>query len=357
MTKAKESQNKEIDVLKKKCEATVNEVRAEFQKRMDKEGLEKNEIEKAKSQLEKKNHKLIGLLREKDQNIEDLKESIKKQDSQTEDALNDIKLKVEENSKKIYAEMDEAMSKCEQDLARSKQAREKQIKDSQKQLDKLKCQHEKEIHKLRNEFCEIEKCLKSEFDEEKKRLLNHNSEVLTELKEKNLESNFKYQAKIESLSLTINQQDQKIGELQRQLTDANALRKTQIIELGILREDEKIKLVREKDLELQALKKEIDMSKKNRLDEIILLKEAHKEEVKNILVSSNQEKRTMCEQIEVLEETVRNMKMEHQKLTQINEQTVKDALTRMENEKTYVKRPYQNRIMVKDLKKLKKSSE
>jgi len=346
LAKMKENHSQEVEGLRKRMEASMSEVRAEGERRADREVQERTEAEKGRAQLEKKNQRLVGLLREREQNIEELKESIRKQDVQTEDALNDIKLQVEQNSKKIYAEMNEAMSKCEQELARSKQARDKQAKESQRQMDKVRGQHERELHRLRQEFGEAERGLKAELDEEKKSLMRQNCEQITELKEKHLESNFKYQAKIETLSSTICQQEQKIGELQRQLTDANALRKTQIIELGILREDEKVKLIREKDVELQALKKEIDVSKKSRRDEIARLREAQKEEIKSVLCGANEEKKAVYEQIEVLEETVRNVKADNQRLVQMNEQAIKEAFGRLETERNCIKKPYQNRILV-----------
>jgi len=339
LAKAKESHSQEVEGLRKRMEA-------ENEKRAEREAQERAEAEKGRTQLEKKNQRLVGLVREREQSIEELKESIRKQDVQTEDALNEIKRQVEENSKKIYAEMNEAMGKCEQELARSKQARDRQAKESQRQMDKVRGQHEREVHRLRQEFAEAERALKAELDEEKKSLMRQNCEQITELKEKHLESNFKYQAKIETLSSTICQQEQKIGELQRQVTDANALRKTQIIELGILREDEKVKLIREKDVELQALKKEMDVCKKSRRDEIARLREAQKEEIKRVVCGASEEKKAVYEQIEVLEEAVRSVKADNQRLVQMNEQAIKEAFGRMESERNCIKKPYQNRIMV-----------
>ena len=69
-----------------------------------------DEIEKNKALLEKNNQKMVNLLREKDYHIENLKENIKKQEIQAENALNEIRDQVEQNSKRIYDEMEEQVN-------------------------------------------------------------------------------------------------------------------------------------------------------------------------------------------------------------------------------------------------------
>ena len=151
---------------------------------------------------------------------------------------------------------------------------------------------------------------------------------------------------IKNVLKTICQQDLKLAELQRELSDANSLRKTQIIELGILREDEKIKLIREKELELENLKLDMELSKKNLLEEIARLKEAHKEEIKTLLFNTNQEKKNLNELAAALEENNKNLKAENLRIFHMNDKSFKEVLNRIEDEKNHVKKPYQSRIMV-----------
>lgn len=176
--------------------------------------------------------------------------------------------------------------------------------------------------------------------------MRHNNESLAAIHDKNIEHNFKYQNRIESLTNTICQQDLQIAELQREVADANSLRKNQIIELGILREDEKIKLIKEKDLEIEQLKMEAEVNKKSIREEMNKLKEAQKEEIKTILFNCNHEKKNLADHISTLEDNVKSLKYENQRILQINDQNIKEAFNRLESEKCIIKRPLQSRIKV-----------
>lgn len=137
-----------------------------------------------------------------------------------------------------------------------------------------------------------------------------------------------------------------MSELQREIAESNSLRKNQIIELGILREDEKLKLIREKELQVEVMKSEMETFKKTIKEDNARVKEDQKEEIKNLLFTSNQEKKNLSELIAALEENNKNLKLENQRILQINEQNLKEAFSRLESEKNTAKKLYQSRIHV-----------
>ena len=63
LAKIKEAQSMEIATLESKMDANINEVKFEFQKKIEKEIQVNEEMEKNKILLEKKHQKLVNLLR------------------------------------------------------------------------------------------------------------------------------------------------------------------------------------------------------------------------------------------------------------------------------------------------------
>ena len=130
----------------------------------------------------------------------------------------------------------------------------------------------------------------------------------------------------------------------------NSLRKNQILELAVLREDEKLKLLREKELELENFKITYEHKEKTVLDQINKVKEIQREEfnneIKMIMNNSSEKCHKLHQMISSLEENVFDLKEENKRIRQNNEQQMQELLTRYDDEKSSLKKQHQIQIMV-----------
>jgi len=145
---------------------------------------------------------------------------------------------------------------------------------------------------------------------------------------------------------TISQLDCKSIELQRELFEANSLRKNQIMELALLREDEKMKLIREKEVEIETIKLDCDAREKNSNEKLSQLKECHINEIKALTNKHNEQIQKLNQQNLCFEEKIKFLKEENKKIYQNNEAQVGEIAQKLEEEKNILKKHYQIHIMV-----------
>lgn len=126
--------------------------------------------------------------------------------------------------------------------------------------------------------------------------------------------------------------------------DANCLRKHQIAELGLLREDEKNKLNRNYENEIDNLKIKIDQDEllyKKRIKEI---EESCEIEIQRLQKQSDERIRKLSGTIEELEESLEKIRLENRKLKDTLDREKNDSFVRIEEEKNSVKKYCQNQI-------------
>lgn len=114
----------------------------------------------------------------------------------------------------------------------------------------------------------------------------------------------------------------------------------------MLREDEKIRLFRDKEIELETLKFDFELKEKNVNEKINSLKEAHLNEIKNLTLKSNKECQKQNEIISSLEERIKTLKDENKKVYQDGEHNFNELAEKLEEEKNNIKKHYQMHIMV-----------
>ncbi|XP_055875156.1 centrosomal protein of 112 kDa-like isoform X4 [Biomphalaria glabrata] len=245
----------------------------------------KKEIEQMDADWHKKVMKLEQLVKDKDQEIHKVKEQKQQQKLQAEQALEDFKSEIERNQNKIYDEMKQQMQQVEIDLQKSKQAREKQSKEFAKQLEDEKYSHQHELAELKMNYEADKSQFMREFHMQKEFLLSEHERDLENLKELHrtevlsLEARMKEkQDKAEKSAID---NERCIRELREDLLQANQLRKQQLVELGLLREEEKQKMHRDHEAEIARVRGEMEQQR-------LALQRTHSTDMENVLEKTNQ---------------------------------------------------------------------
>ncbi|XP_069785894.1 centrosomal protein of 112 kDa isoform X5 [Narcine bancroftii] len=148
--------------------------------------------------------KLEEAFREKEDQLTRVTDLQKFQAQKADAALEEFKRQVELNSDKVYSEMKQQMEKVEADLRRSKSVREKQSKEFSWQLEELKQRYEQQ---------------------------------------------------------TIGELEIQVHQLREELIQVNSQRKQQLVELGLLREEEKQKVLCDHEAAVNKLKAEMERTK------------------------------------------------------------------------------------------------
>ncbi|XP_053148933.1 centrosomal protein of 112 kDa isoform X2 [Hemicordylus capensis] len=243
-----------------------------------------NDFDKERADSHRRIRKLEDILKEKEEQLTRVMEVQRLQAQQADAALEEFKRQVELNSEKVYAEMKEQMEKVEADLSRSKSLREKQSKEFSWQLEDLKQRYEQQIVELKLEH-EQEKthlfqqhntdkdCLVREHEQEMEKLEKQLRAAMTEYDNKTQESR-KRDAQV------ISDMEAQIHTLREELIQVKTQRKQELVELGLLREEEK---------QRAALGHETTMNKlKTDTEKMILdLKKTHAAEIEMALEKAN----------------------------------------------------------------------
>uniref|UniRef100_A0A2C9KUV2 DUF4485 domain-containing protein n=1 Tax=Biomphalaria glabrata TaxID=6526 RepID=A0A2C9KUV2_BIOGL len=268
-----EAQEHEIKSLKNKTEASLEYLRQEHSMATKRVTFSHTDC------------LLFHLDRDKDQEIHKVKEQKQQQKLQAEQALEDFKSEIERNQNKIYDEMKQQMQQVEIDLQKSKQAREKQSKEFAKQLEDEKYSHQHELAELKMNYEADKSQFMREFHMQKEFLLSEHERDLENLKELHrtevlsLEARMKEkQDKAEKSAID---NERCIRELREDLLQANQLRKQQLVELGLLREEEKQKMHRDHEAEIARVRGEMEQQR-------LTLQRTHSTDMENVLEKTNQ---------------------------------------------------------------------
>ncbi|XP_006814744.1 centrosomal protein of 112 kDa-like [Saccoglossus kowalevskii] len=225
----------------------------------------KNELDQERQDSSRKIKKLEHAVKEKDQNIARLTESQRIQSQQSEMALEDFKKQVEKNSGKMFDEMKQQMGRVEADLLKSKALREKQAKENARQMEEEQQRYEQEIAELRLKFEQEKAAILRDSHADKEMSHREHEEEMDRLSEKMRngleEQELRFKERHERDSQTINELEKQVRDLREEVIQSNSLRKQQIVELGLLREEEKQKSAREYEADVSQLKSQMEQQK------------------------------------------------------------------------------------------------
>ncbi|XP_045345464.1 centrosomal protein of 112 kDa isoform X7 [Leopardus geoffroyi] len=269
-----------------------------------------SELGKEKEEAQKKIHKLEEALKEKEEQLTRVTEVQRSQAQQADAALEEFKRQVELNSEKVYAEMKEQMEKVEADLTRSKTLREKQSKEFLWQLEDVKQRYEQQIVELKLEHEQEKTHLLQQHNAEKDSLVRDHEREIENLEKQLRAANMEHENQIQEFkkrdSQAIADMEAQVHKLREELIHVNSQRKQQLVELGLLREEEKQKAARDHETAVYKLKAE---SEKMKLE----LKRAHAAETDVALEKALQDElENRSNQVRCAEKKLQHKELESQ---------------------------------------------
>ncbi|XP_073167719.1 centrosomal protein of 112 kDa isoform X2 [Lepidochelys kempii] len=243
-----------------------------------------NDLDKEREDAQKKIRKLEEALKEKEEQLTRVTEVQKLQAQQADAALEEFKRQVELNSEKVYAEMKQQMEKVESDLSRSKSLREKQSKEFSWQFEELKQRYEQQIVELKLEHEQEKTHLFQQHNTEKDCLVRDHEREIEKLEKQLRAAMTEHENKTQECrkrdAQIIHDMEAQIHKLREELIQVNAQRKQQLVELSLLREEEKQRAARDHETAVNKLKAE---SEKMALE----LKRTHAAETEMTLEKAN----------------------------------------------------------------------
>uniref|UniRef100_A0A8C0DJJ0 Centrosomal protein 112 n=1 Tax=Balaenoptera musculus TaxID=9771 RepID=A0A8C0DJJ0_BALMU len=242
------------------------------------------ELGKEKEDAQKKIHKFEEALKEKEGQLARVTEAQRLQAQQADAALEEFKRQVELNSEKVYMEMKEQMGKVEADLTRSKSLREEQSKEFLWQLEDVRQRYEQQIVELKLEHAQEKTHLLQQHNAEKESLVRAHARETGDLEKQLHTANMEHENQIQEFknreSQVIADMEAQVHKLREELISVNSQRKQQLVELGLLREEEKQTAARDHAAAVSRLKAESEKMKTE-------LKQTHAAETEMALQEAN----------------------------------------------------------------------
>ena len=140
--------------------------------------------------------------------------------------------------------------------------------------------------------------------------------------------------------------ESEVLHLKQELVESNSLRKQQIIELGVLRDDEKTRLKQEKEMEIESMALKFEQEKAKLRETLMQENEASKEELNREL------KLTICElneRCQKQEDVLNELKNENLRVRESYERDKNELHIKLEEEKIAIKNCYHSQIKVSHL--------
>ncbi|XP_039091949.1 centrosomal protein of 112 kDa isoform X3 [Hyaena hyaena] len=313
--------------LKRTCEKKIHDL--------------ESELGKEKEETQKKIHKLEEALKEKEEQLTRVTEVQRLQAQQADAALEEFKRQVELNSEKVYAEMKEQMEKVETDLTRSKSLREKQSKEFSWQLEEVKQRYEQQIVELKLEHEQEKTHLLQQHNAEKDSLVRDHEREIENLEKQLRAANMEHENQIQEFkkqdSQVIADMEAQVHKLREELIHVNSQRKQQLVELGLLREEEKQKAARDHETVVYKLKAEsekmkMELKRTHAAETEVTLEKANSR-LKQIEKEYTQKLAKSSQIIAELQTTISSLKEENSRLQLAAERRLQDVIQKFEDEK------------------------
>ncbi|XP_060619050.2 centrosomal protein of 112 kDa isoform X3 [Anolis sagrei] len=314
-----------------------------------------NDLDKEKIDYFKRIRKLEDILREKEEQLTQVMEVQSRQAQQADAALEEFKRQVELNSEKVYAEMKEQMERVEADLSRSKSLREKQSKEFSWQLEELKQRYEQQIVELKLEHEQEKTHLFQQHNTEKDCLVRDHERDIEKLEKQLRAAMTEYDNKSQECrkrdAQLISDMEAQIHALREEVIQVNTQRKQQLVELSLLREEEKQKVLREHETAMSNLKTEsekmmLDLKKRSAVEKEMALEKASSR-LKQIEKEYTQKFARSSQIIAELKTTISSLTEESNQQQLTAERRLQDVLQKFEDEKQQLIRD--NDRAIKDL--------
>ncbi|KAM6469461.1 centrosomal protein of 112 kDa isoform 3-T3 [Liasis olivaceus] len=313
-----------------------------------------SDFDKERVELHKKIRKLEDVLREKEEHLTQVMEAQRLQAQQADAALEEFKQQVELNSEKVYAEMKEQMEKVEADLSRSKSLREKQSKDFSWQLEEIKQKYEQQIVELKLEHEQEKTHLFQQHNTEKDCLVRDHEREIEKLEKQLRAAMTDYDNKTQECrkrdAQIICDMEAQIHTLREELIQVNTQRKQQLVELSLLREEEKQRAVRDHETAMNKQKAEsekmiLDLKKINAAEKEMALEKANGR-LKQIEKEYSQKLAKSSQIIAELKTTISSLTEERNQQQLAGERRLQDVLQKFKDEKQQLIRDNDTAIKV-----------
>ncbi|NXX29863.1 CE112 protein, partial [Nicator chloris] len=244
----------------------------------------RNDLDKERGDAQKRIHHLELALKEKEEQLRRVTEVQRLQAQQADAALEEFKRQVELNSEKDSAEMKQRIAEVEADLRKSKLLREKQAQEFSRQLDEirkryeqqiveLKLEHEQEKTHLFQQHNAVHDCLVRDHQREMEKVEKQLCAAMADHESQTHECRKRDGQVISTL-------EHQIRKLREELIQANTLRNHQLLELSLLRDEDRLKAAQDKEAALSSVKVEMERV-------ISDLKMKHTEETEAALMKAN----------------------------------------------------------------------
>ncbi|XP_055114875.1 centrosomal protein of 112 kDa isoform X3 [Symphalangus syndactylus] len=313
-----------------------------------------SELDKGKEDTQKKIHKFEEALKEKEEQLTRVTEVQRLQAQQADATLEEFKRQVELNSEKVYAEMKEQMEKVEADLTKSKSLREKQSKEFLWQLEDIRQRYEQQIVELKLEHEQEKTHLLQQHNAEKDNLVRDHEREIENLEKQLRAANMEHENQIQEFkkrdAQVIADMEAHIHKLREELINVNSQRKQQLVELGLLREEEKQRATREHEIVVNKLKAEsekmkIELKKTHAAETEMTLEKANSR-LKQIEKEYTQKLAKSSQIIAELQTTISSLKEENSQQQLAAERRLQDVRQKFEDEKQQLIRDNDQAIKV-----------
>ncbi|XP_078385152.1 centrosomal protein of 112 kDa isoform X2 [Cetorhinus maximus] len=299
------------------------------------------ERDQEKTDAVKQIRKLEEAFREKEDELTRVTEMQKLQAQKADAALEEFKRQVELNSEKVYSEMKQQMEKVEADLSRSKSVREKQSKEFSWQLEELKQRYEQQIVELKLEHEQEKTHLFQQHNAEKDSLVREHEREIDNLEKQLRAAIVEHESQTQEWrrrdSQTIAELESQVHQLREELIQVNSRRKQQLVELGLLREEEKQKALHDHEATVNKLKAEMERMKlelqKTNAAEIEHAVEKTSNKLKQIEKEYSQRLLKSSQTVAELQTTITSLREENSRQQLATERQLQEAVGRFENEK------------------------
>ncbi|XP_067859989.1 centrosomal protein of 112 kDa [Heptranchias perlo] len=299
------------------------------------------ERDQEKADSLKQIRKLEEAFREKGDQLTRMTEMQKFQAQKADAALEEFKRQVELNSEKVYSEMKQQMEKVEADLSRSKSVREKQSKEFSWQLEELKQRYEQQIVESKLEHEQEKTHLFQQHNAEKDSLVREHEREIDNLEKQLRAAIVEHENQTQEWrrrdSQTIAELESQVHQLREELIQVNSQRKQQLVELGLLREEEKQKALRDHEVTVNKLKAEMERMKlelqKANAAEMEQTVEKTSSRLKQIEKEYSQRLLKSSQTVAELQTTITSLREENSRQQLAAERQFQEALGRFEDEK------------------------
>ncbi|XP_078082136.1 centrosomal protein of 112 kDa isoform X2 [Mustelus asterias] len=299
------------------------------------------ERDQEKTDAVKQIRKFEEAFREKEDQLTRVTEMQKLQAQKADAALEEFKRQVELNSEKVYSEMKQQMEKVEADLSRSKSVREKQSKEFSWQLEELKQRYEQQIVELKLEHEQEKTHLFQQHNAEKDSLVREHEREIDNLEKQLRAAIVEHENQTQEWrrrdSQTIAELESQVHQLREELIQVNSQRKQQLVELGLLREEERQKALRDHEAAVNKLKAEMERMKlemqKTSATEMEHVVEKTSNKLKQIEKEYSQRLLKSSQTVAELQTTITALREVNSRQQLATERQLQEAVGRFEDEK------------------------